>query len=210
MYQESRILWLMPCHVIICLSFSVWYHRHLESISNTRRTGQHSGYSQTLDTRNMDQLVQHYLRCSLAPSTKQTYVAGQCRYLDSCTKVALSPFPADEKKLWSFVATLGHEGLKAQTIKKYLSAICNRQIMLQLGNPFQVGMPVLEYVLRGIKMDQAKHHPSKTKQCLPITPVILWRLREVWGSKATDPPTLRLAALPFWISLIGWNHHTIT
>jgi len=82
--------------------------------------------------------------------------------------------------------------------------------MLQLGNPFQVGMPVLEYVLRGIKMDQAKHHPSKTKQCLPITPVILWRLREVWGSKATDPPTLRLAALPFWISLIGWNHHTIT
>ena len=51
--------------------------------------------------------------------------------------------------------------------------------MLQLGNPFQVGMPVLEYALRGIKMDQAKHHPSKAKECLPITPVILWRLREV-------------------------------
>ena len=50
------------------------------------------------------------------------------------------------------------------------------------------------------RMDQAKHHPSKAKEWLPITPVILWRLREVWGSKATDPPTLscgRLAALPF-------------
>ena len=92
----------------------------------------------------MDQLVQHYLRCSLAPSTKRAYAAGQCRYLDFCTKAGLSPFPTDEKKLCNFAATLGHEGLKAQTIKGYLSAICNRKIMLQLGNPFQVGMPVLE------------------------------------------------------------------
>ena len=66
--------------------------------------------------------------------------------------------------------------------------------MLQLGNPFQVGMPVLDYVLRGIKMDQAKHPPSKAKECLPLTPAILLRLREVWGSKATDPTNIMLWA----------------
>ena len=116
----------------------------------------------------MDQLVQHYLQCSLAPSTKRAYAAGQRRYIHFCTKAGLSPFPTDEKKLCTFAAALGHEGLKAQTIKGYLSAIHNRQIILQLGNPFQVDMPVLEYVLRGIKMDQAKHHPPKAKECLPL------------------------------------------
>ena len=100
----------------------------------------------------------------------------------------------DEKKLCNFAATLSHEGLKAQTINRYLSAIRNRQIMRELGNPFQVSMPVLECVLRGIKMDEAKHHPSKAKEHLPITPAILLRLREVWGSKATDPTNIMLWA----------------
>ena len=66
--------------------------------------------------------------------------------------------------------------------------------MLQLGNPFQVVMPVLEYVLRGIKMDQAKHPHSKAKERLLITPAILLRLREVLGSKTTDPTNIILWA----------------
>ena len=94
----------------------------------------------------------------------------------------------------SFAAALGHEGLKAQTIKGYLSAVRNRQIILQLGNPFQVDMPVLEYVLRGIKMDQAKHHPPKAKERLPITPAIMLKLRKVWGAKPTDPTNIMLWA----------------
>ena len=142
----------------------------------------------------MDQLVQHYLRCSLAPSTKRAYAAGQRRYIDFCTKAGLSPFPTNEKKLCSFAAARGHEGLKAQTIKGYLSAVRNRQIILQLGNPFQVDMPVLEYVLRGIKMDQAKHHPPKVKERLPITPAIMLKLREIWGAKPTDPTNIMLWA----------------
>ena len=43
-------------------------------------------------------------------------------------------------------------------------------------------------------MDQAKHHPPKAKERLPITPAIMLKLREVWGAKPTDPTNIMLWA----------------
>ena len=38
-------------------------------------------------------------------------------------------------------------------------------------------MPILEYVLKGVKREQAKRNPHSTRTCLPITPTILRSLR---------------------------------
>ena len=104
---------LMPCHVIICLFCCLAPQEFwIPCISNTKRIGQHTGYPRTRNSWNIDHLVQHYLRCSLAPSTKWPYAVGQCRYVDLCIKASLSPFPTVERKLCSFAAILGHKGLK--------------------------------------------------------------------------------------------------
>ena len=81
------------------------------------------------------------------------------------------------------MAFLAHEGLKAQSIKVYLSAIHRLQVVLGLGDPFQSQLPLLEYILKGIKSDQAKL-PSGERTRLPITPGILDQLHSVWNREA--------------------------
>ena len=38
-------------------------------------------------------------------------------------------------------------------------------------------VPILEYLLKGVKQEQAKQNPECTRIRLPITPAILWSLR---------------------------------
>ena len=134
-----------------------------------------------VDQRDMGGLVQHYLECSLAPSTQRTYRAAQKRYQQFCSKASLTPFPATEKTLCAFVASIAKEGLKHQTIKVYMSAIRFCQIRSGGGDPFQAQLPVLHYVLRGIKSEMARQAQQTTRERLPITPDILRKLRSVWG-----------------------------
>ena len=49
-------------------------------------------------------------------------------------------------------------------------------------------MPRLEYVLRGIKKNEAKQG-SGSRERLPITPVILQRLKEVWSVSEAERDT---------------------
>ncbi len=123
----------------------------------------------------MRELVQFYLDRSLAPSTRHTYTAAQKRYIQFCAKAHMSPLPASESTLSSFAATctVAHEGLKHQTIKGYLSGVRNLQIRSGLGDPFQTPTPILDYVLRGIKSEQAKRGNAKRER-LPITPPTLY------------------------------------
>ncbi len=79
---------------------------------------------------------------------------------------------------------VGGEGLKHSTIKVYLSAIRFLQIASGLGDPFtRTSWPRLEYVLKGIKRNQAEKG-AKPKPRLPITPMILRKLRTVWEPSA--------------------------
>ena len=64
--------------------------------------------------------------------------------------------PVSERKLCEFVANTAKEGLKHQTIKSYLSAVRHLQILVGLGDPFSQNMPMLEYVLRGVKSVEVK------------------------------------------------------
>ncbi len=89
-------------------------------------------------------------------------------------------FPLSEETLCRYTAYLGQQPLKYRTIKAYLSALRFSQIHQGLGDPFdQKSMPLLEYVLAGIKRAQAKALPPP-KPRLPITPTILAYLQGQW------------------------------
>ena len=88
----------------------------------------------------------------------------------------------EEQTLCRFVSYLGQQVLKHHTIKSYLSGIHFTQIQQGLDDPFSTkSMPLLEYVLAGIKHAQAKVGiPPKPR--LPITPDILAHPQARWIS----------------------------
>ena len=128
----------------------------------------------------MDQLVQYYLKQSLAPSTLRSYSAAKKRYVQFCQSLNIVPIPVSESTLCQYVACLANSNLKHQTIKCYLSGVRHLQIMGGFSDPFEQSMPLLEYVLRGIKSDQAKKGMTAVRTRLPITPSIMQQLRLVW------------------------------
>ena len=84
--------------------------------------------------------------------------------------------------------------MKHQSIKCYLSAARHLQIMSGQGDPLREKMPLLEYVLRGIKSEQAKRFPTAQRVWLPITPDVLVRIRRVWERHCKDPDNTMLWA----------------
>jgi hypothetical protein len=59
-------------------------------------------------------------------------------------------------------------------------------IHLGLGDPFQQHLPLLDYVLIGIKRQEARRSPAP-KPRLPITPDILERLQSMWCGPSASP-----------------------
>ena len=55
-------------------------------------------------------------------------------------------------------------------------------------------LPLLEYILKGIKSDQAKKLPSGGRTRLPITPGILGQLHRVWNREAHKADNIMLWA----------------
>ena len=101
----------------------------------------------------------------------------------------MAPFRACP--LLIFVAQLGKEGLRQQSIKCYLSAVRFCSIIRGEGDPFISGaIPVLQYVLRGVK--RIPRAPAHTR--LPITPAILRTIKTQLSSHAGDVDTVMLWA----------------
>ena len=94
--------------------------------------------------------------------------------------------PVTEHSLCMLIAYLGSENLKANSIKGCLSACRQLQITLGLGDPFEKPLQFLEYVLKGIKLDQAKKMPAERLRLL-ITPDILQRIWKVWNRDLGNP-----------------------
>ena len=100
-----------------------------------------------------------------------------------------TPVPSQESVLCAFAAYLsGHEALKHRTIKVYLSAVRHLHISAALPDPFAAATPMnrLEYVMRGIKKDQAAKGEIQRER-LPITPEILRKIRAVWEPEGRQP-----------------------
>ena len=92
----------------------------------------------------------------------------------------------------NFVAFAANQGLKHQTIKCYLSAIRHLQIDCGGGDPRVESMPLLVLALRGTRREQAG---LEKRTRLPITPVILERLRRVWNQDPSNPDHVMLWAV---------------
>ena len=110
-------------------------------------------------------------------------MAGKKKYLSFCQEAGTAPLPATEQKLIEFVAFVANQGLKHQTIKCYLSAVCHLQIASGGGDARVESMPVLELILRGTRKEQSGD-PKRTH--LPITPSILEQLCRVWNRDPSE------------------------
>ena len=63
-------------------------------------------------------------------------------------------------------------------------------------------MPILEYLLRGIKSLQAKQGITPSNPLLPITPTLLRKLCAVWSLQPKNPDYIMLwAACPTCFSV---------
>ena len=130
----------------------------------------------------LDITVEQYLAGGITLSTRAAYTSALRRYLNFCHKFGLEhPFPLSEAQLCRFAAFLGQERLKHRTIKSYLSGLRFAQIHQGLGNPFTADMPRLEYLLAGLKREEA-HTGARPKPRLPITAEVLKRMKQVWLS----------------------------
>ncbi len=86
--------------------------------------------------------------------------------------------PGTERTLTYFVAHLVKKGLRLRTIKVYLSAVRFWHIAKGKEDPFQTRMVRLQYMLQGVKREEASRWHSPRVR-LPITPAILRKLKAV-------------------------------
>lgn len=165
------------------------------TINNSPRTPRTGSQSEpTLDITSLDIAVGGFLDKGIAASTRTAYRSAQRRYAEFCTRYGVThPYPLTEHILCRYVAFLAKEGLKHRTIKAYLSGIRYLQIMKALGNPFEVSLPRLEYVLTGVKRAEAQTG-QRPRTRLPITIDILKGLKEVWLAPPVQHDSIMLWA----------------
>ena len=94
-----------------------------------------------------------------------------------------------------FFTALGRQELRYVTIKTYLAAVRNAQILAGGGDPLAAYQLMLDHVLSGIKREQGQ--PAADPR-LPITSGILRQLRAVWGETAYR-----------WDSVMLWTACTV-
>lgn len=119
-----------------------------------------------MDLSELDKAVQRYLGNCVAPSIWAAYNSAMRHYHNFCNRFNIqNPFPLTESILCYFVAFLCQEGLKHRTLKVYLTGLRFAQVHQVLGNPFLKDcMPLLDYVLVGIKQSESRTYPLTDHQ----------------------------------------------
>ena len=126
--------------------------------------------------------AQELFRDGLATSSRNTYAAGQARYINFCKSARVPATPATEYTLTLFVAHLATANISQGTIKVYLSAIRHMHVSKGLHNQFNQQLtPRIQLILRGIKKHQASTHSPRIR--LPITIQILHSIRRLLSQK---------------------------
>ena len=129
---------------------------------------------------------------ALADSTRKTYAVAKKRYVRFCTTHHINILPSTERNLCHYVAILAKEGVRATSIKCYLSAVRHLHIEEGWGTPNMADMLKLELVIRGIKRAQGKTGHARPRQ--PITLKLLEKLRTTWQGKGWNGRMLWAAA----------------
>ena len=108
----------------------------------------------------------------------RSYSSGYHRYTEFCSRCGYQSLPTSETILSQFFGFLGQQQLKHKIIKSYLTSIRFFHIINNRGNPFIRDMPQLQYVIRGIKSEEAKKD-KQSRPRLPITPAILSKIHQI-------------------------------
>ena len=128
-----------------------------------------------MDLGRLDAVVCELFSAGLAASTRNSYRSGSKRYVEFCSSKGLNSFPVAERTLSLFLAYLYTEGLSGNTAKTYLAGI--RYTQIAMADPRISEMQQLEYTVKGFR----KLSGGKARPRLPITPVILEKLRKYWA-----------------------------
>ena len=135
--------------------------------------------------------VQAYFSQGLAQSTLKSYGAAMKWFHGFCAQLNVSsPFPVTEYVLCSFAAYLADSGLAPPTVKVYLAAVRNMQLLLGLPDPRdQSSLPMLKRVLAGISRARlTQQHPPHIR--LPITGHMLVRIHNSLLQSSNPDKTL--------------------
>ena len=148
--------------------------------NSTQSIGSVGNPAARLDIGYLDTVVQQLFSAGLADSTKNTYRAGSNRYIKLCSEVGLTAYPATERTLSLFVASMYKDGLAGSTAKTYLAGVRYSQIAMGMDDPDMGSMLRLEYAVKGFR----KLSGGPVRSRLPITPTILGKLKMVWAQSA--------------------------
>ena len=143
----------------------------------TASTGPAGGQETRLGLQRLDSTVQALISQGIAESTSAVYRTGWRQYSRFCDKYSLPPLPLTESNVCLFAADVS-ESVGWGTIRSYLSGLRFYQITAGLPDPALASLPMLAYLLKGIR--------KKTPDCvrskrLPITPDLLRKMHAVWS-----------------------------
>ena len=130
-------------------------------------------------------MVQHLCRKGVPASTCQTYDSAARRFNEFCMHFNVgNRFPVNKNLLIYFAMYLAQRGLKEQSVKTYLAAVRDLQLTMGLPDPCDSSpLPQLRFVLEGMRRMQAESGGFVPRTSLPITPLILRRIRDLWNSR---------------------------
>ncbi len=86
-----------------------------------------------------------------------------------------------------FSSYVEEDGVGFSSFKCYLAAIRHWQVAEGHGDPGIGQMPKLEQLMKGIRRAQASGTRGTEKPKLPITPLLLRKMRRVWQSDSVEP-----------------------
>ena len=128
----------------------------------------------------LERLASHFIKDSIAESTRRVYSTGQTTYFNFCTKFNLQPLPAPEQQLILFTADLS-QPLSYSSIRSYLSAV--RFLHIANGHPDPLAKKLkLELLLRGLR----RRKPGSQDKRLPVTPLILEKIFSVLNKNPSN------------------------
>ena len=128
---------------------------------------------------------QKLLHYALAKSSRNTYAAGQRRYINFCKMARTKPIPMSECTLTLFITHLATSNISQGTIKVFLSAVRHMHICKGLHNHFNHQVtPRLQLILRGIKKRQTGMNSTRTR--LPVTVQMLHSIRSLLSKESTS------------------------
>ena len=165
-------------HVTACYHSYQRSHKLIKQQHHSNAIGgATSGPRHGLDVSAMAPSVQRYFQDGLATSTRRVYGSAMKRFSTFCGYRVTYPFPVSEFVLCAFAAYLADQNLSPQTIKSYVTAIRNTQLLLGLPDPRELlSHPILKRVQAGISWSRlGRGQMSKVR--LPITAPTLHRIK---------------------------------